>query len=458
MGCKREYFKLAGLVLCLSLLLLSCSRKEEPASKEGSLTESNTAESDKEESDKEESNTTESDKAESDKAESNTTESSNATAAGNEKESKPDTQKVENTVDYYKQYQENGELPVLAQVLEGSFKTGVALSAEDIKNPLKAKLVASQFNSITCENEMKADFTLDREATLKRGEEKYPVVNMKRAETALNFAKENGLTMRAHTLVWHSQTPRWLFTVGFQDSAEAPLVSREVMLARMENYIKQEMEYVNTHYPGVVYAWDVVNEAIETGDGQENGIRTKNNLWYEVLGEDYVELAFTYARKYTAEGQKLFYNDYGTYDKTKMFAVYKLLEKLKEKGLVDGIGMQDHIQLSSPTVLDYQYAVNKYAELGIELQVTELDIDMKENSEEAQEKLGTRYKNIMAVLLNSVKKGKANITSVTFWGLTDDRSWLNNADGASYPLLFDKELKPKKAYFGVLQDSSVKNY
>ena len=139
MGCKREYFKLAGLVLCLSLLLLSCSRKEEPASKEGSLTESNTAESDKEES-----NTTE----------SNTTESSNATAEGNEKESKPDTQKVENTVDYYKQYQENGELPVLAQVLEGSFKTGVALSAEDIKNPLKAKLVASQFNSITSENEM----------------------------------------------------------------------------------------------------------------------------------------------------------------------------------------------------------------------------------------------------------------------------------------------------------------
>lgn len=452
MGCKREYFKLAGLVLCLSLLLLSCSRKEEPVSQEGSVTESNTKESNTKGS-----TTTESDTAESNTRENNTTESG-AAAAGNEKESKPDTQKVENTVNYYKQYQENGELPVLAQVLEGSFKTGVALSAEDIKNPLKAKLVASQFNSITCENEMKADFTLDREATLKRGEEKYPVVNMKRAETALNFAKENGLTMRAHTLVWHSQTPRWLFTVGFEDSEEAPLVSREIMLARMENYIKQEMEYVNTHYPGVVYAWDVVNEAIETGDGQKNGIRTKNNLWYEVLGEDYVELAFTYARKYTAEGQKLFYNDYGTYDKTKMFAVYKLLEKLKEKDLVDGIGMQDHIQLSNPNVLDYQYAINKYAELGIELQVTELDIDMKENSEEAQEKLGTRYKNIMAVLLHSVETGKADITSVTFWGLTDDRSWLNNAEGASYPLLFDKELKPKKAYFGVLQDSSVKNY
>ena len=457
MGCKREYFKLAGLVLCLSLLLLSCSRKEKPVSKDGSLTENTIKESTAKESTAKESTAKESTTKENNTTENNSKES-DAAAAGNEKESKPDTEKIEKTVDYYKQYQESGELPVLAQVLEGSFKTGVALSAEDIKNPLKAKLVASQFNSITCENEMKADFTLDWEATLKRGDEKYPIVNMKRAETALNFAKENGLTMRAHTLVWHSQTPRWLFTVGFQDSEEAPLVSREIMLARMENYIKQEMEYVNTHYPGVVYAWDVVNEAIETGDGQENGIRTKNNLWYEVLGEEYVELAFTYARKYTAEGQKLFYNDYGTYDKTKMFAIYKLLEKLKEKDLVDGIGMQDHIQLSSPTVLDYQYAVNKYAELGIELQVTELDIDMKENTEEAQEKIGTRYKNIMAVLLNSMKKGKANITSVTFWGLTDDRSWLNNADGASYPLLFDKELKPKKAYFGVLQDSSVKNY
>ncbi|WOO38278.1 endo-1,4-beta-xylanase [Anaerocolumna sp. AGMB13020] len=455
MGCKRDYFKLAGLVLCLSLLLLSCSRKEEPVSQGGSLTENT-----KKDSTAIDSNTTEN-KIENNTEENNTAESNSTesdAAAGNQKESKPESEKAGNTVDYYRQYQESKELPVLAQVLEGSFKAGVALSAEDIKNPLKAKLVASQFNSITCENEMKADFTLDREATLKRGEEKYPVVNMQRAETALNFAKENGLTMRAHTLVWHSQTPRWLFTVGFEDSEKAPLVSREIMLARMENYIKQEMEYVNTHFPGVVYAWDVVNEAIETGDGQENGIRTKNNLWYEVLGEDYVEMAFTYARKYMAEGQKLFYNDYSTYDKTKMFAVYKLLEKLKEKNLVDGIGMQDHIQLSNPNVLDYQYAINKYAELGIELQVTELDIDMKENSEEAQEKLGTRYKNIMAVLLHSVEKGKANITSVTFWGLTDDRSWLNNAEGASYPLLFDKELNPKKAYFGVLQDSSIKNY
>lgn len=439
MRCRKEYFKLAGLLLCLSLLVLSCSRKEEPISQNGgkdTINEDQNSNNEKGSNVKEKVAAVDSDK----------------------NENKPETEKAENTVDYYKQYQDSGELPVLAQILGGSFKAGVALSAEDIKNPLKAELVATQFNSITCENEMKADFTLDREATLKRGDENYPVVNMERAETALTFAKENGLTMRAHTLVWHSQTPRWLFTVGFQDGDEAPLVSREIMLIRMENYIKQEMEYVNTNYPGVVYAWDVVNEAIETGDGQKNGIRTKDNLWYEIFGEDYVELAFTYARKYTTEGQKLFYNDYGTYDKTKMFAVYNLLEKLKEKNLVDGIGMQDHIQLSNPTVLDYQYAIQKYAELGIEIQVTELDIDMKENTEQTQEKLATRYKNILAVLLGSVKKGKADITSVTFWGLTDDRSWLNNSEGANYPLLFDKELKPKRAYFGVLQDSSVKNY
>ncbi|HWT76821.1 MAG TPA: endo-1,4-beta-xylanase [Mobilitalea sp.] len=359
---------------------------------------------------------------------------------------------------YAETYKEAGELPSLAEVYKDKFRVGVALSKMDIENTKKAQLVASQFSSITCENEMKADFTLDRAATLAAGDEECPVVNMKNADTALTFAKENGLQMRGHTLVWHSQTPRWLFTVGYDDAPDAPFVTREVMLARMENYIRQEIEYVNSNYPGVIYAWDVVNEAIEPADGQENCIRTTNNYWYDVVGEDYIEMAFTYARKYADPDQKLFYNDYGTYEKSKLFPICNMISKLKEKNLIDGIGMQDHISIDYPAILDYQYAINKYAELGIEIQVTELDINTTDNSEEAQQKLASRYKLIMMILMNCIEKKNANITSVTFWGLTDDRSWLNNSGSANYPLLFDKDLNPKPAFFGVLQDDSINIY
>lgn len=375
----------------------------------------------------------------------------------NNMEQKADIDTKENR-EYYQAYKESGELPNLSEVYIDDFKIGVALSQGDLHNESKKSLIASQFNSITCENEMKADFKLDRNATLALGDEEYPVVNMKNAETALKFAKENGIQMRGHTLVWHSQTPKWLFTTGFDDSPNAPYVTREVMLVRMENYIRQEIEYINENYPGVVYAWDVVNEAIEINDGHEKGYRTSDNLWYEVLGDDFIELAFTYARKYATPEQRLFYNDYGTYEKSKMFAIYNMAQELKEKNLIDGIGMQDHIQIDYPAILDYQYAIKKYAELDLEIQITELDIDVKDDSEEMQEKLATRYKTIMSVLQNFVTKKTAKITSITFWGLTDDRSWLNKAEEPSYPLLFNKDLEPKPAYFGVLQDKMIKSY
>jgi GH35 family endo-1,4-beta-xylanase len=335
------------------------------------------------------------------------------------------------------------------------FLIGVALSRDDILNQEKAQLVIEQFNSITCENEMKPDFLLDRQETLARGEEDFAVVNMKNALIHLNFAKENNIFMRGHTLVWHSQTPRWFFTEGFDNAADAPYVSREVMLLRMENYIKQVILFVDDEYPGVLVAWDVVNEAIELGNGHPKGIRMVNNPWFDVIGEDYVEQAFIFARKYAPKDQKLFYNDYGTYDIQKLHKIRELLEPLVAQGLVDGIGMQDHMQLDNPNILDYQYTINKYAESGLEIQVTEFDINVRENDEESQIKLATKYKNMMSTLLSQKRKARSPITSVTFWGLTDNRSWLNNEDGPSYPLLFDENLKPKPAFFGVLQDDAI---
>jgi endo-1,4-beta-xylanase len=365
------------------------------------------------------------------------------------------TSKAEENKSYYEIYNETGELPSLAEVYKDYFKIGVALCREDLDTQKRKDCITSQFNSMTCGNEMKADFTLDRNATIAAGDETCPVVNMDKADVLLDFAKENGLKMRGHTLVWHSQTPRWLFTVGYDNSPDAPFVTREVMLARMENYIKQVMDHVNTKYPGLIYAWDVVNEAIDPGEGRADGLRTKNAYWYQVVGEDYIEQAFAIARKYAAPEQKLFYNDYNTYEKSKLSAIYNLAKKLKEKNLIDGIGMQSHIQLSYPSLMDYEYAVTKYSELGVEVQVTELDIDTTDNTKETQDKLASRYKRLLLILKSLKESGKANITSVTFWGLTDDRSWLNNDGKPSWPLLFDKDIKPKSAYFGVLQDPSV---
>ncbi len=354
--------------------------------------------------------------------------------------------------------EENKEPDSLSEVYKDDFLMGVAIPAMDITDTSRMALISQQFTSMTCENEMKPDFLLNHELTIEKGDEVTPVIDYKRADAVLSYALEQGMKMRGHTLVWHSQTPKWLFTVNYDTSESAPLVDRDTMIQRMDHYIEAVMTYANTNYPGVITAWDVVNEAINPGDGQERGIRTTDNLWYDVIGEDYIELAFTFAKKYVGADQKLFYNDYGTYDKAKMFNIINLLEPLKEKNLVDGIGMQSHIQLDSPTTLDYQYAIQHYADIGLEIQITELDVDVPENDSESQEKLATRYRKVMTLFRTLKKNDQANITSVTFWGLSDDRSWLNHKDEPSYPLLFDKDLNPKRAFYGAINDPTVPLY
>lgn len=346
----------------------------------------------------------------------------------------------------------------LSQLYKEDFIMGVAIPARDLTDQARMALVSEQFGSITCENEMKPDFLLDYDKTLEQGDEVKPAINYQYADSVLSYAMEHQMKMRGHTLVWHSQTPRWLFTVHYDKSEEAVLVDRDTMIQRMDNYIKGVMTYANTNYPGVIYAWDVVNEAINPGDGHEKGIRTKDNLWYDVIGEDYIELAFTFANQYADENQGLFYNDYGTYDKVKLFKIKDLLTALKEKNLVDGMGMQSHIQLDAPTTLDYQYAIKQYAEIGLDIHITELDVNVHEDDVQSQEKLATRYRKLMTLFKRMNEKEEANITSVTFWGLTDDRSWLNKPDEPSYPLLFDKDLNPKSAFYGAMNDDSVPLY
>ena len=345
-------------------------------------------------------------------------------------------------------------VPSIAEVYKDYFSIGVSVVNSDLASPAKTELINKHYNSLTMGNEMKPDAILDYE-TCVSDLDKYnecPAVKFDRAKTGLDYAKENNIPLRGHTLVWHSQTPSWFFKVDYSRDSDAELVSKEVMLKRMENYIRQVMEYTNENYPGVIYCWDVVNEAMLTGDGQENGYRTKDSLWYQTCGEEYVEKAFEYARKYAPEGTKLFYNDFNTYETPKTFAICNLLEKLIEQGTVDGMGMQSHIGLDYPQMSSYEAALAKFGALGLEIHVTELDMKNVEQNYDAQ---ASKYKRLFMIYKNYVDTGRANITNVTFWGVSDASSWLDEPDAKAYPMLFDGYLAPKSAFYGAICDDSI---
>ncbi len=349
------------------------------------------------------------------------------------------------------------ELPSMYEYWEDYFSIGIAITRSELINDLKGDLIIQQFNSMTCGNEMKPDALLDREATKAGGTETCPVLSFKSCDSMLQFCVDNNIKMRGHTLVWHSQTPDWFFMEEYSNKPDAVFASREVMLERMENYIRLVMEYVNTTYPGVVYAWDVVNEAILPGDGGEDNMRMSDSLWYQTVGPDFVEKAFEYARKYADPEQKLFYNDFNTYEPAKRLAILKLVEKLKEQGTIDGIGMQSHIGMSSPTLMDYEDTIRQFGQTGLEIQITELDVNLDSNTEADFMKEGTRYKRLFFTFKNLVDTGAANITNVTIWGLTDENSWLNK-DGKRYPLLFNQLLETKPAFWGILMDDGIPLY
>ena len=343
---------------------------------------------------------------------------------------------------------EDEVIPALKTSFEDYFLIGTGIEPDDLDIPEIRDIVLKHFDTVTCGNEMKPDFLLDRNRSISDPSyDTCPAINPARADIIMEFAAEHGLKVRGHTLVWHSQTPRWLFTVGYSTDANAEFVDRGTMLLRMENYIRQVLEYFQTKYPGVIIAWDVVNEAIETGDRHMKGYRVKESLWYQVIGQDYIEQAFTFARKYADPGVKLFYNDYNTFISDRMYRMIELVKDLKEKGLIDGMGMQSHIEMDFPSLFTYEDAIRKYCELGVEVHITELDMGLRVNDDESLMKQGLRYARLSEIY-RRLRDDGLPITSVTVWGVADHRSWLN-ADGPSYPLLFDKYFNPKPAFWGL---------
>ena len=323
--------------------------------------------------------------------------------------------------DYYKNY----------------FPIGVAVAPRNL-NGDEATFILQQFNSLTPENAMKMGPIHPRE------NEYY----WKDADSIAAFAQNHKLRLRGHTLCWHNQTPRWLFVNNSGDT-----VTKEVLLQRLKDHIQT----VVSRYKGKTYAWDVVNEAIS--DRPDEYLR--NSPWLRIAGEEFIAKAFQWAHE-ADPNALLFYNDYNEISATKREKIYRLVKSLKDAGVpIHGLGLQGHWAVNEPSASQLDSTLKRFSDLGVKLQITELDISVypKEHNarerkaedanttftEEKEKQQIDKYK----MCFELFRKYKKVISGVTFWNVSDRNSWLDNfpvRGRKDYPLLFDKDLKPKKAF------------
>ncbi len=341
------------------------------------------------------------------------------------------------------------EAPSLCKAYEPYFRIGAALSSRLTADPELAEIICRHFSSVTADNQMKPYSVLDREATLAAGDPCHAAADFTRVDALLSFAKEHGLSVRYHTLAWHNQTPVWFFKAGWEDDMNAPSAPKDVMLKRLENYIADVMRHVNTAFPGVVYTWDVVNEAIEPMQEGPGLYRTRSP-WFMTTGQDFLITAFRAARKNAAPGQTLCYNDYNAFEPVKRDAIIELLKTLQAENLVDTMGMQGHYVLDHLDIAACETAARAYAALGLKLQVTELDIHCNSDDEAHVQKLTGLYRDWFAMMKKLSLEG-IDIEAVTFWGVTDADSWLPGfRREPSYPLLIAADRSVKPAFEAVI--------
>ena len=342
------------------------------------------------------------------------------------------------------------DIASLKDVYSGYFKVGTAVMASNLSSPSFMDLVQKHFSgSITFGNELKPDYVLDQAASQAKGGNTNPQVNFSQADALLKYCAENKIPVRGHTLVWHSQTPDWFFKENFSDDGD--WVDKDTMITRMENYIKNVMEGLATQYPDVeFYAWDVVNEAWQDNGtpraaGSSKSEDSNSSAWTRIFGDNsFIEYAFQFARKYAPAGCKLYYNDFNEYMPQKTTAIYDMAMELKEKGLIDGIGMQSHLDVGFPNASTYEKALSKFASTGLDVQITELDITTSDTSEAGLEKQAQMYSDIFDLCV----KYKDSISAVVIWGVTDDQSWR----ATRVPLLFDENFKAKPAFYAIVDD------
>ena len=341
---------------------------------------------------------------------------------------------------------------------------GTAVTVKQLRQPAILDLLKKQYNSITPENDMKAEALFTSRPTFvsveearelgyripdNYKEETVPVFVFDDVDDALEICGENGLGMRSIPLVWNYQTPTWFFREDY--SAEGAFVSPEAMDARLEFYIRNVMGHVYSHeYGEVVYAWDVVNEYLHSGVNDSDWLRV-----YGDCGEtpEFVKLAYRVAdevlREYGVREQvTLLYNDYNTFDGSMPARILSLVEFINADGVIcDGVGMQAHMDVSFPRDRSvFTEAVRKFLDAGLAVHITELDITIKNPTETSEKSQQEFYVRVFRDLLELRKNG-GDVSSITFWGMADNVSWR----GQYSPLLFSKRGTPKKAYYEVLR-------
>lgn len=345
--------------------------------------------------------------------------------------------------------------PTLRSVYADRFLIGVALNAGQVdgSNAKEGEIAARQFSSLTPENELKWQSVEPRPGRFE----------FKRADAYVEFAAKHRMKLIGHTLVWHSQTPAWVF-----EGEDGKPATREVLLTRMRDHIQQ----VAGRYKGRIHGWDVVNEAL--ADGGPEPLR--DSPWKRIIGEDFIDQAFRFAKE-AAPDAELYYNDYGLEDPRKRERCLVLLRGLIARGVpITGVGTQSHFSLNHPALSEVEETIKQISALGLKVMVTELDVDVlpsrgrqgiadigrneqaepaldpyaKGLPDEIQRKLADRYSDLFQIYLRYPK----SVTRVTFWGLHDGQSWLNHfpiRGRTNHPQLIDRSLNPKPAFFAVLK-------
>ena len=324
------------------------------------------------------------------------------------------------------------------------FTVGVALNIRNVASPEQMAIVKKNFNSVTAENAMKPGEIHPKEGVWRFGG----------ADSIANWCRQNGVKMRGHCLAWHSQFANWMFT----DKKGKP-VSKEVFYERLRDHIHT----VVNRYKDVVYAWDVLNEAIADGDGRRKPWQKEEPSPYrktkmiDLCGEEFIAKVFEFAHE-ADPNVKLFYNDYNAAQPAKRDRIYNMVKKMKDAGVpIDGIGMQGHYNIYGPSMKDFEDAIVKYSKIVKEIHITELDLRTNEEmggqlefsrgkEGAVPEYIRTLHEAQYVNLFRVMRRHKDVITNVTFWNLSDADSWIG---ANNYPLPIDRNLKYKKVYYAL---------
>lgn len=341
--------------------------------------------------------------------------------------------------------------PSLKDAFKNDFVIGTALNARQImeKDPEAASLVPQQFNAATPENIMKAEI-------IHPGWDQY---NFDLADKLAEYGKKHQLQINAHTLIWHSQLPAFARRLKNADS--------------LRMYMTNHINTVAGRYDGKIYSWDVVNEALN-----EDGSMRKS-IFLQYLGDGFVVEAFRLAQK-AAPHTKLYYNDFNIEQPKKRAGAIALIKKIQAAGVkIDGVGIQGHWRSYDLPLENIEKSIQEFAALGIEVMFTELDVSVLPNPgpvtadvgqtvsytdrinpytkglpDSTQTQLTAAYEKLFRLFV----KYKDNIGRVTFWGVNDGQSWLNDfpvRGRTNYPLLFDRQYQPKPAFYAVIKTAAA---